>query len=526
MTSKRLLSEHIEILDDYLSLREIHEPPSNVGRYARLGATTIGGFAVGGGLLMKTAGNVKMLAGLGVCSLGLGLGIVAVRESREMYSNWRDIQGLSKLLEKLGQYHISMKRNLTYCNDSILFNGGKSAEQDELLSVTCTQSLVHIIKILHKLVSDLDEKSSITSELPNYQPFEDLGDYDAMLEGERDVHTFKNLYAIYLYIQSQFALRICINLVEKEFQIDDKFESISKELVNELQRKDLRILSRRTIETEKAIKCSDLIAKLPQGDPRVEKLKYTSSNVLKTLVVQLNQFERFHESLLKLEQKDLSTKKLQKINEELILMETLFVTSNCDFEHVQILLKKIINGGKETEKLAIENGGKLKTEDPELTRNVVDQSTPITIDDEFFILDGQLTEREQMGSTDANPDDSRSELILKSTFKPVLRQLRKQIDPLKEQMIARERKFLEQKGVQVPAVNNDEVKSALYSDVSSTESEDEELDDNLVLRRKEKQPRPSKYDENRRFLEEKVQMGVFRFPPPVNFCASEEDVLE
>lgn len=519
LKSKRLLSDHIEILEDFLNLHKIHES-KDTGRLLKVSATTIGTQSVAGAataLVFRCSGGLSKY-GLGLAAVGLGLAAVfAGRQWKGIYHDYQDMRRLSTLLDNLGRYHSLIKRNLTYLTDLSHLNG--ITKRDLLLGSASVDSLLRVIKSMHNFVTYMDDRFPAREEWLNYQPFEDLGDCVSLSGQDSALKNLKSVYMIFLYIQSQFVLRTAIALIELKPEVTEKdLEEITKALAIEVVLPDLRII-RKAESRDNTIKCSTLMDKRASSTDGLGKLKWTTMNLSTKLLVQSNQFERINERLTTMETTD--RKKLLALNEDLSNMESLFVATACDFEYLQILLKKILNIDIDRKDEAIKNDRQIE-DSPAIA---VDQSTAINIDDEFFILDGQmLNDKEAGGANDGSQmDDGRNERVLKSSFKPVLKQLRKQIDPLNEEMIERERKFLQGQGVDVASVDIVKPSPGMYS--SSTESEDE-LDDDMILRKKKFTPKPSKYDENRQFLEEKLNSGFFRMPPPMRSAAASEDILE
>lgn len=516
LNSKRLLSDHIEILEDFLNLHKIHES-KDTGRFLKVSATTIGTLSVAGAataLVFRCSGGLSKY-GLGLAAVGLG--VFAGRQWKGIYHDYQDMRRLSTLLDNLGRYHSLIKRNLTYLTDLSHLNG--ISDRDLLLGSASVDSLLRVIKSMHQFVTYMDDRFPAREEWLNYQPFEDLGDCVSLSGQDSALKNLKSVYMIFLYIQSQFVLRTAIALIELKPEVTEKdLEEITKALAIEVVLPDLRII-RKAESRDNTIKCSTLMDKRASSSDGLDKLKWTTMNLSTKLLVQSNQFERINERLTTMETTD--RKKLLALNEDLSNMESLFVATACEFEYLQILFKKILNIDIERKDEAIKSEKQME-DSPAIA---VDQSTAINIDDEFFILDGQmLNDKEAAGANDGSQvDDGRNERVLKSSFKPVLKQLRKQIDPLNDEMIERERKFLQGQGVDVASVDIVKPSPGMYS--SSTESEDE-LDDDMILRKKKFTPKPSKYDENRQFLEEKLNSGFFRMPPPMRSAAASEDILE
>lgn len=480
-------------------------------------ANTLGAICLAGSGILVAKYSINPASRI-LSAGGVVLGIIiAGRQSMDVYHDWKDMRQFTSLLDNLSKYHSLLKRNLIYLTDVSLLNG-ILLDRERILGQSCIESTLRAVQILHSFVSKLDERQPITRELPNYQPFEDLGSCPAIadhrVEGDAFKH-FKEIYTIFLYIQSQFVLRVCIARVDHPLA-KTELQDVINHFQSELDRDDLQPIQ---THGQNASKCFDLINKRHGGNNELGLLKWTSSNLSTKLMVQLSQLERFNGKLSSV----VSSGEVSTLHEDLLALESLFLSNACELENMGILLRKILNNDPQC---IVEQENNLSGESSEQTQDppLLDQNTAITIDDEFFILDGQLAEKHD-NATDSQVDDPRNERLLKTCFKSVLRQLRKEIGSLNEDMLARERKFLQQQGVELPlAVANP--KPTPLSNGSSTESEDE-LDDNLVLKKKKPAPRPSKYDENRQFLAEKVnQQGMFRLPLPMSFHTPSEDVLE
>lgn len=510
-------------------MRRIQEPTGVPRRLWRATATTIGTISLTG-LAIKSSGKSTFSGqGIAAAATGLGLAVVAACHWQKFYCDRQELQSLSLLLSELGEYRGLLKRNLSYLTDLSHLNGSPS-DRDLSLTTTCVESLIRVVKSLHQFVSQMDNSVPIPRELVDYEPFEELGDSQSFLSEPNALKSFKSLYTIFLYIQSQFVLRVAIVLAESpDLVVKEDLQEITKALRIEVGRGELHPMRKMEIKEGSAnsLKVSAFINK-DKGIPGLGQLKWTSKSLSTKIMVQLNQLERIEGKLIFLNENSPPTggtrKRLLELHEDLSSMESLFLSSACEYETLQLLLRRMLNIDEEkmtpTKTMEIENQSPNKSD---LPLTIVDQSTAINIDDEFFILDGQMAEKDGI-AIDCTVDESRNERVLKTSFKPVLKQLRKQLDPLNEEMLERERKFLQQQGVELPAVDAIKRSPGLYS--SSTES-DEELDENMVLRKKKKfMPKLSKYDENRQFLEEKVQLGLFGMPPPIQKHYVTEDVLE
>lgn len=505
LQSKRLLSDHVEILEDYVNIREFTE--ANYGRM-RLALSGVG--LVACGVAHNIVSNAVRNVRIGVGIAALGMGILAGRQCLSLYTERKRIGLLKRQLDALNEYHVVMKMNLNYLSEMFLLNRG--VEREETLARSSVCSMIAVLSVLHKAVSDWDDVDPVTNELLNYQKFEafDWGSYNDNCPQATTSKRLKELFNIFLYIQSQFVLRTCIALIENPHsELYDELGAITMAIQAELRRKDLQPRA-----VGKKILCSELVPDRRRADDQVSKLKWTCLSFYTKVQVQLGQLEGLNRRLDQLTNTEsASHRTVMELYELLNNLEPTVLTAASEFDNALLILRGMLN---------TESKADLPTTlDPELISNpiaagpIVDQTTPLKIDDEFFVLDGQMNAEEDQCHANPHPETVHSERILKSRFKPVLKQLREKIDPLKEEMIEREKRFLQRQGMDMVD----------WAEETMNSGSDDECDDDLVLRKKKHIKTLSKYNENRKFLEEKTPIALFKLLP-VATVRGPEEVIE
>lgn len=206
-----------------------------------------------------------------------------------------------------------------------------------------------------------------------------------------------------------------------------------------------------------------------------------------------------------------------------------------EYQRLFITYQKFLNMGSSDDDKKQEN-----IPDEEKVREIVEHDyrkvgeTAFGHHDEFFALDVLEDEVSTQGNDkrQQNLDEDEEMInrkIVKRTFRPVLKQLRRKIEPLADDMKKRERKVLVAKGVDLEKIDNG-TKSKIKHDLeresnSSSErfsSEDDDSDEEF--RRKRTQKSSQKYSEMREFLEQKQQLNVFALKPTATLVS--EDVIE
>lgn len=511
-----MLSENLELLEEFIFGQRLELSVDNTRKITELiGIPVLCGsvalISCSARELTKSCYSFRIPAKLTGAILISGLGYFGYSLGRSLNRNHQELCLLKALMSSITSYHDLLKKNLHYFIDH-------ENQCDVALESATIRSMVVLIVQLHKIVTDLDERRPILLECPSYQPFEDLGNAE-LLSSERGLRNVKELYKVFLYIQSQFVMRLTVELLLNNGQeIWDQVQAVTAKVDSEKSRHDLQVLS----HIERNVEAKGFLASLASNSPSghaLANLKYATSNLCNTMLSQMGRFERISNQIMSLSGS--SSDKLVRIDESLTTVESLMAANQCDFHNLRILVFQCLNGDKAPLPPHCATEHQTETADPGHIITV-QQNTPLQIDDEFFVLDGQQVEADQSTANDVG-EGTLTDKKLKTQFKPVLKQLRNKIDPLNVEMLERENQYLMKQGVEPLPIEP----QVPVSVASSTESEDELMGDDLILRPRMRKRPTTKYDENRKFLEEKMQLSVpFRLPPPSSNTLQAEEFCE
>lgn len=128
--------------------------------------------------------------------------------------------------------------------------------------------------------------------------------------------------------------------------------------------------------------------------------------------------------------------------------------------------------------------------------------------------------------------------ITKGRFKPVLKQLKDRIDPIRQVMLEKEREVLASKGINVDELFGkmerveqqqednrlaDAAPLPVYE--SSSNSDSDSADEEAFRRRSKQHKERDNFAEMRQFLAQKQAINLFKLPPPP-VAAGGEELLE
>lgn len=452
----------------------------------------------------------------------------SVKEYRDLRNRGR-VSKVRKLIQNLNDFDSSLRKQIMFLREISLFRGKIkcSEEWEGNLAVKTIQSIRKVTLLIYNEIRDLEEKLKIPTRYQGiYQPLDNLEDceYFQKTEEEFQGRHIKEFFNIFLYIQSEFLLRIPFIVASQdngffmcEKNISKICQIVQKELKENSENLDYFLQPISTDLNRFSLDNNQAKGQMHQFSC----LKSASGTILTKFLALATQLKIFDGNLQAVRPRDEESlrKDLQKMKESLETLSVTFTCINLEFENLHLIYNKILNlpskalEDVQTSHKSSEEPGK-KIED--LTVN------PAT--DEFFHLDASKEADWEKPENDFDLADYEydrvNQKLIKSTFKPVLVQLRKRIHPLHDAMKEREKQFLQNRGVPLP---DDSDGGGDFSD-SLDEKSNSESDEEDSLSQKHR-TKPGKYEENREFLQEKQQIGLFfSLPPPQNLLS--EDVLE
>lgn len=384
------------------------------------------------------------------------------------------------------------------------------------------------IRRIHEAVTGLERNYELDERWREiYAPMEALEDCELFAKEEVDseavkgaagVRTLKDLYNIYAYVQSQFLTRLALAVACGWSDI--KFCRLTElsTRIDALRGDCMKYLDRIT-EAKKDVSARPVVKTLPPEVANLRSLSTALSMKMLKTVHQYNQLEELLQESTQHYEDSNFINQLPSLELSLADISSELAASDEECQRLLILVKKFANKEDPLPQLPPPSEQQPKV-DPTPTYSA--QYNPPQ-KDEFFAVDGNEA-LDSDGNEDRPPDelehiDSR---IVKRHFRPVLQQLRERIEPIGVEFRKREKRALQDKGIQLEEEEEREVpaKNTLYS---SSESEDE----SVGAKRKDKKFQRSveRYDEVRGFLAAKQQMNIFGMMPAAG-NGMEEEVLE
>lgn len=206
--------------------------------------------------------------------------------------------------------------------------------------------------------------------------------------------------------------------------------------------------------------------------------------------------------------------------------------SNCsdDFHRLMLIYNKLLNALLKVDIGFMPNSEEIKDQNDsneDASVNLLESvDEPIDQDgaDDFYayIFDENVNIKTKVNNSSTGDSElSNFEVkISRKKFKPVLSQLKEKINPIKENMLQKEREVLKAKGIDIDKLFGEETdkRTEKYSsDEDSIDSDSDHI--------KPRKPKRDDYEENRNFLAQKQALNIFKMQLPTPI-AGEEDILE
>uniref|UniRef100_A0A182Q775 Vezatin n=1 Tax=Anopheles farauti TaxID=69004 RepID=A0A182Q775_9DIPT len=412
----------------------------------------------------------------------------------------------------------------TACVGSVLAVAiSTSLNEDEIL-VNCVENCKAAIIDICRFLKTLEERTVILNEYDYaYEPMESLDNCDVFRQEAASQSQAKQLYNIFLYIQSHCLLRVALAIGS------DAELSLLADEVNQL----VRCLSQRANDTSKLLTLKSLTRenRIEQANDRkqpvskdVLSIRNQSLDLSVRLATTLKHMTAMDELLCTITG-SVSTNdraRLEEAESELAFIHSNLLTRSDECERLLISVKKLLNHVEEDTNLDEE------ALDLNLVQNGTENGNPCGEDrspepheqDEFFIQLG--TEGDEC---DVDPGTTQETLhteeeliakrLMKKQFRPVLLQLRERLEPIDRSFKLREKDAMKRKGIELP--EETEPTRATPSGTDSDTSDDE--DEPRVKRSQQR------YDDVRNFLASKNQIN-FLSGLPAGGMQLEECILE
>ncbi|XP_055616792.1 uncharacterized protein LOC129762510 [Toxorhynchites rutilus septentrionalis] len=523
LNSKRLLVDHVEILEDCLqSLGSRDESSQCTGRTLMLAS------CISAAIILSPIRSVPRWAYATCTGIGLIGGTVCGFKLVNRIHLKRKEKSLQHLIKSLEQFEVVVKKNLLLVNESLHVRSMQKGDAEDVVG-NCIRCCVETIKKIHTSVRMLENEFPLSENLNAlYLPMEALEDCELLSEemvakaiGPKAIKEFYNIFA---YMQSQYLTRFALSVACGHQVLPDRLLELSNE-IDQQRHKCMSFLNRIAFSNQnKAVRVTPKT--LPPEISNLRTLSITLSVKLLSIVQQYNKLEdRLEQAVQNCDGNELPTH-LKSFEEPLECIAGGLTASEEECQRLLISLKRILNedptGSAIINPQFVHNADSTQADQTAAEVRCYSEQDVPTIRDEFFAVDGteqhsdEESRRRSVGSID--DIDNINSKIVKRHFKPVLKQLRERIEPIGVEFKAREKRALMDKGIEWDDKEQDEC--GKWCSYGSESENDDDPDRNLRKLQKSVQ----RYDEVRGFLAAKKQMNIFGLKPME--CVVNEDVLE
>ncbi|KAI8130786.1 hypothetical protein FF38_00417 [Lucilia cuprina] len=480
----------------------------------------------------------------------------------------RELENLIRTIDEFGN---CIRRNMTYFNEIIIMKQHELIESRQIERAwDCITAAKEVTEILFEATRKLETQYPIPARFSQYYaPMEDLKECEYFKNNVTDYSPkhIKDFHNIFAYVQSQFLLRLALTISTKPSlsQLHTELEKIDcliRQLVleeeNHFKNLAIELNKKKSLELE-ALNANKLVK--TRNDP-IGVLQDSSLKLSACMVAMAGECQALDITLQRLtetenEKKD-NTKQLVEVANNMRSIENALTVCFDDFQRLMLVYNKFLNSKldlKDPHSEKSENKSQATDDEfPESFLRVEISQNPNDMEkrDDFYayMFDEQQAkaEREQLEKEERERHNEELEIlnfekrITKGKFRPVLKQLKDRIDPIRQVMLEKEREVLASKGINVDelfAKEDDEDEedddadkehdSSIVFKEAFDDSDDSEGSADLEYERRTKKLKESdNFAEMRNFLAQKQNINLFKLeaPPAASNALGDEDILE
>ncbi|XP_065372009.1 uncharacterized protein dind [Calliphora vicina] len=477
----------------------------------------------------------------------------------------RELENLIRTIDEFGN---CIRRNMTYFNEIIIMKQHELIESRQIERAwDCITAAKEVTEILFEATRKLETQYPIPARFSQYYaPMEDLKECEYFKNNVTDYSPkhIKDFHNIFAYVQSQFLLRLALTISTKPSlsQLHPELEKIDcliRQLVleeeNHFKNLAIELNKKKSLELE-ALNANKTVK--TRNDP-VGVLQDSSLKLSACMVAVAGECQALDITLQRLtetenEKKD-NTKQLVEVANNMRSIENALSVCFDDFQRLMLVYNKFLNTKldlKETHSEKSENKSQADDEFPESFLRVEISQNPNDMEkrDDFYAYmfdeEQAKAEREQLEKEERERHKEELEIlnfekrITKGRFRPVLKQLKDHIDPIRQVMLEKEREVLAAKGINVDELfakedddeDDDEVKehdnTVVFKEAFDDSDGSEGSADIEFEKRTKKLKERDNFAEMRNFLAQKQNINLFKLdaPPTTSNVLGDEDILE
>uniref|UniRef100_T1P917 Uncharacterized protein n=1 Tax=Musca domestica TaxID=7370 RepID=T1P917_MUSDO len=474
----------------------------------------------------------------------------------------REFENLIRTIDDFGN---CIRRNMTYFNEIIIMKQQELIESRQIERAwDCITAAKEVTEILFEATRKLESQYPLPARFSQYYaPMEDLKECDYFKTNVTDYSPkhIKDFHNIFAYVQSQFLLRLALTIYTKPSlsRLNEelaKIECLIRQLVLEEENhfKNLAIEQNK----KKSLELEELNANRAlrtRNDP-VGILQDSSLKLSACMVAVAAECQALDITLQRLTEtenvKKDNAKHLVEVANNMRSIENALSLCFDDFQRLMLVYNKFLNSKLDLKEPSEKSETKsLDTDEefPESFLRVEISQNPNDAEktDDFYAymfdekqakLEQEQLEKEQLEQRKEDLEILNFEKrITKGRFKPVLKQLKGRIDPIRKVMLQKEREVLAAKGINVDELFDNEDCESFEEKCNSTEKQvDDDVSDEgsegsadlEYERRTKKLKERDNFAEMRNFLAQKPAINLFKLdvPPTPSNALGEEDILE
>ncbi|KAH8264432.1 hypothetical protein KR038_008473, partial [Drosophila bunnanda] len=561
--SKRLLVDHVEALEQCIQDLQAAANPSRQLLTPR-NACLILGSTVIEHLITPRSVRYTMLPSILVS--GTFAALCAVK-SVFVCRNKIVERKLEQLVKTIDEFGNCIRRNMTYFQEIIIM---KQAELIESRQIERAWDCITAAKEVTEILYDATRKMETDYPLPAK-----YGAYYAAMEELRECEYFKNnvtdyspkhikdFHNIFAYVQSQYLLRLALTITTRPSisQLSEdlvKIDSQVRQLVQEEEQHFSNLAM--AMQNRKQLELAELNATKAeqQRSGPIAVLQHSSLKLSACMVAVAGECQALDVTLQQLTATEAAnrnnSKELVAVASNMRGIENALAVCCDDFQRLMLVYNKFLHSkmdleGELTPRLKEDLGEEFPESilRVEYSQNV---DAPQQKDDFYAYMYDENEELEQFEAEQHAPFPTPEKELLnfekritKGKFKPVLKQLKDRIDPIRQVMLEKEREVLASKGINVDELFGkieqveqqqqqqddnrlaDTTTSPTYDSASNSDSDSA---DEVAFKRRSKQHKErDNFAEMRQFLAQKQAINLFKLPPPPAVAAAaEEELLE
>ncbi|KAH8292083.1 hypothetical protein KR054_004583, partial [Drosophila jambulina] len=561
--SKRLLVDHVEALEQCIQELQAAANPSRQLLTTRNACLILGGTVIEH---LITPRSVRYTMIPSILISGTFAALCAVK-SVFVCRNKIVERKLEQLVKTIDEFGNCIRRNMTYFQEIIIM---KQAELIESRQIERAWDCITAAKEVTEILYDATRKMETDYPLPAK-----YGPYYAAMEELRECEYFKNnvtdyspkhikdFHNIFAYVQSQYLLRLALTITTRPSisQLSEDLVKIDcqvRQLVQEEEQHFSNLAM--AMQNRKQLELAEINATKAeqQRSGPIAVLQHSSLKLSACMVAVAGECQALDVTLQQLTATEAANrnnaKELVAVASNMRGIENALAVCCDDFQRLMLVYNKFLHSKLDLEgELTPRPKEYLGEEFPESILRVEysqNVDAPQQKDDFYAYMYDENEELEQFEAEQHAPFPTPEKELLnfekritKGKFKPVLKQLKDRIDPIRQVMLEKEREVLAAKGINVDELFGkieqveqqqqqqndnrlaDTTSSPTYESDSNTDSDS--ADEVAFKRRSKHHKERDNFAEMRQFLAQKQAINLFKLPPPPAVAAAaEEELLE